>query len=424
MTSMVTARSNPAAEGAELARLRMVAHAMLAACVVVLIVARAIATQYPAFGFLAAFAEAATIGGIADWYAIVALFRRPLGLPIPHTAIIPNSQDRIAEKLGQFIEDTFLAPEPVQARLRKVDFAAQVTKFFSDPDRCPQSATFCLRLLPDIFSGIESSGLKSLLLRSLRTQLYALDATPLVTGALSALIDTDRHQQMLDHLLGMIQHALKQPEMLAQIRDRIRSELPSLLKLYRVDSYLLNKIVASVVAFAEEVRTNPNHPFRAEFDQFVRALIDRLQTDPDFASRINQLKRDIIRRGEIGNLVALTWSKIKSLMDNQPTQGAPLPQRLADLFHEIGKNLASNPAMRANINQTFAEGAGRIVGEHKAAVSIFIADQVKSWDMRHLVKSIEVNVGSDLQYIRFNGMLIGGLVGLALYGFETLLGIR
>ncbi|RFB78397.1 DUF445 domain-containing protein [Methylovirgula sp. 4M-Z18] len=424
MTSSIIAGSGPVAEGADLKRLKLIAHGVLAGCVVLLIAARVIALKYPAFSFLAACAEAATVGGVADWYAIVALFRKPLGLPIPHTAIIPNSQQRIAEKLGQFIEDTFLEAGPVDARLRQIDFAAHVAAFLDDRERCLDIAKFSFRLLPDLFAALETSGLKALFLRSVQAQFYTFDIAPFAAGTLEALADTGRHQQILGQLMTMIRRALKQPEMLAQIRDRIRAELPSLLKLYRIDAYLLKRIVASVASFAKEVESDPNHPFRAEFDQFMRALIVRLETDRDFAVQLNRLKRDVIKRGEIRELVALAWAKIKTAMETQTTASTSMPQRLAELLHEIGLGLATDPAMRSDINRNVATWASRLVSEHKAGVSTFIADQVKSWDMRRLVDIIEINVGRDLQYIRFNGMLIGGLVGLALYTLEALLGIR
>ncbi len=377
--------------------------------------------MHPAFGFIAAFAEAATIGGLADWYAVVALFRRPLGLPIPHTAIIQNNQHRIADRLGEFIEVHFLEAAPVDAKLRQIDFASFVADWLSDRKRSADLARFVLRLLPEAMSATETSGLKTFVTRRIVTQLQSIDLAPLAAGTLRAFIVEGRHQGLLDDLLHAVHQALTQPDTLAAIRAKIRDELPTLLKLYRTDKFLVKKIVASATAFFEEVRGDPKHPFRGEFDRMVLSFVDRLGNDPAYADRIAALKRDLLARPELGDLARNIWSNARAFIDRSAAgETNVLQHQLANVFMEAGAALAVDPEMRGEINQGVVVVLRSFIADQKSGVSSFIADQVKAWDMRQLIALIEINIGKDLQYIRFNGSLIGGLAGLALYSAEVL----
>src|SRR5215212_2050766 len=224
-----------AAGAAELRRVKELATLVLAGTLALFVAAKMLLSLHPVFGFVAAFAEAATIGGLADWYAVVALFRRPLGLPIPHTAIIQSNQQRIADKLGEFIEVHFLEAAPVEAKLRQIDFGSFVADWLRDRKRSDDLARFALRLLPEA-------------------------------------------------------------ETMAVIREKIRGELPTLLKLYRADKFLVNRIVASATTFFEEVRNDPHHPFRGEFNRMLMSFVDRLGSDKAFADRLDALKRDLLAR--------------------------------------------------------------------------------------------------------------------------------
>jgi uncharacterized membrane-anchored protein YjiN (DUF445 family) len=395
---------------------------VLASCLGVFIAAKALLYVHPAFGFIAAFAEAATIGGLADWYAVVALFRRPLGLPIPHTAIIQGNQQRIAERLGEFIEVHFLEAAPVEAKLRQVDFASFVADWLGDRKRSADLARFVLRLLPEAMSAAETSGLKTFVTRRILTQLQSIDLAPLVGATLRAFVQDGRHQGLLDDLLRAIHKTLTEQETVAVIRAKIRDELPTLLKLYRADKFLVNRIVASATAFFEEVRGDPKHPFRGEFDRMVLSFVDRLSNDPGYAGRIDGLKRDLLARPELGDLARNIWSNARSFIDRSAAgESNVLQHHLASVFMEAGGALAADPEMRAEINQGVVVVLRSFIADQKSGVSGFIADQVKAWDMGQLITLIEVNIGKDLQYIRFNGSLIGGLAGLALYTAEVLL---
>ncbi len=408
------------ARAAELRRIKALATLVLVGCVVVLVIAKMMERVHPGFGFLAAFAEAATIGGLADWYAVVALFRRPLGLPIPHTAIIQQNQHRIAEKLGEFIEVHFLSPLPVDAKLREVDFARFISDWLTDPKKSADLARFVLRLLPEALAAAETSGLKSFVTRRVIMQLQSVDLAPLAAGTLRGFIAEGRHKGMLDDLLQALHETLNKPETLALLREKIRDELPTLLRLYRADKFLLNKIAASATSFFDEVRADPKHPFRGEVDRILLTLPDKLANDKAYADRLDGLKRDLLARPELATLANDIWANVKAFIDsNASGESNVLQHHLTNVFVEAGTQLAADSEMRAEINKGIVVVLRSFIADQKSGVSRFIADQVKSWNMNQLINLIEINIGKDLQYIRFNGALIGGLAGLALHTAEV-----
>jgi len=411
-----------AARAAELRRVKALATLVLAGTLAVFITAKSLLHVHPVFGFVAAFAEAATIGGLADWYAVVALFRRPLGLPIPHTAIIQANQHRIADKLGEFIELHFLEAAPVDAKLRQIDFGSFIADWLRDRKRSTDLARFTLRLLPEAVSATETSGLMMFITRRIGTQLQSIDLAPLAAGTLRGFVAEGRHQGLLDDMLRAVHQTLTQPETMAVIRDKIRGEMPTLLKLYRADKFLVNRIVASATTFFEEVRNDPKHPFRGEFDRMILSFVDRLGSDRNFADRLDGLKRDLLARPELGALARNLWSNARSFIERSASgETQVLQQHLTRMFMEAGEALAADSELRGEINQGLVAVFRTFIADQKSGVSSFISDQVKAWDMGQLISLIEINIGKDLQYIRFNGSLIGGLAGLGLYTIEVLL---
>lgn len=415
-------RAADAAAARELWRVKLFATLSLVVCLAVFILARLFAHLHPVVGFVGAFAEAATVGGLADWYAVVALFRHPLGLPIPHTAIIQNNQARIADKLGQFVEEHFLDAAPIEAKLRQIDFASFMAAWMSDRKRSADLARFVLRLLPEALNATETSGLVKYATRRVMAQLQSVNLAPLATETLRAFVKEGRHRELLDDLLAAIHTALNQPETMTAFRAKIRDELPTLLKWYRADAFLVKKIMASATAFFDEVRADPNHPFRDEFDRMVLSFVDKIGNDPAYAQRLDALKSDLLARPELGNLVRGIWSSAKAFIEKSASdESSVLQHHLANVFVEAGNVLAADDEIRAEINDGLVMVLRKFIAEQKSGVSTFIADQMKTWDMKQLISVIEVNVGKDLQYIRFNGMLIGGLVGVVLHIIEIVL---
>lgn len=411
-----------AAKLAALRRTKFMATAALCLCVAVFAAARFCQARWPWLGFVAAFAEAATIGGLADWYAVAALFKRPLGLPIPHTAIIPANQNRIADNLGRFIEVNFLAPEPVRARLKEVDFAAQVANWLAEPARAEGLSDFAGRLAPRVLAAVEGAGLRGFLGERLRDQLKKVRVAPLAAELLTAVTEERRHQRLFDELIGMLEKFLNDERAVATMRDRIRDELPSLFRLFQADAYLVRKIIASAGGLFQEVLADQNHVLRHEFDRFVIGFIETLRDSPDYARRAEQLKLDLLARPELSSLADDLWKNLLAFVTQDlQSDRSRAREHLTALFVDAGRQLAADPKVRADMNDGFVMALSAFVESQKSGVSTFIADQVKRWDLVQLTRLLELNIGRDLQYIRFNGMLIGGLAGLALHVAERLI---
>lgn len=402
-----------------LSRVKWTATILLVGTAALFGVARHFEATHWAWGYVAAFASAATVGGLADWYAVVALFRRPLGLPIPHTAIIPRNHQRIAENLGAFIETNFLAPEAVEKKLGEVDFAAQIADWLGDRERSAALAGFTTRLLPQLLTAIDQSGLRKFLGGRVRAELERVQLAPLAGGLLAAVMETGRHQRLLNELLGALDRVLTNEETLQLLREKIRKELPALFNLYRADAYLLRKIVASTTSFIEEARKDPDHPLRREFDGFVAGFVERLRTSSDFARRAETLKRDLLARPEVAALADGTWDSLRAFIESDATAPeSQIRRQLETILVDAGRQLSRDPAIRAEINRGMVRLLGDFVQSQKSGVGRFIADQVKGWDIDMLIGRIELTVGRDLQYIRFNGAMIGGLAGLVLHALD------
>lgn len=414
-----------AADDAKIAALRrtkFLATATLVLCFFVFIATKYLEQSYPWIGFIAAMAEAATIGGLADWYAVVALFKHPLGIPIPHTAIIPENQNRIADNLGRFIEQNFLAPAPVEQKLKEVDFASLVADWLSDPKRSEGLSQFVTRLVPQTLQAIDQSGLRSFVTQRVLDQVDKVQVAPIAAELLTAFTEDRRHQKLFDELTRVIGRFLKDKKAVDVLRDKIRSELPTVFNLFRADAYLLKRIITSASTLLDDARKDKDHPMRQEFDAFVVKFVDRLRTSKQYAKRAEQMKRDLMERPELRELAEDMWESLRLFLEKDAkSDESMIRTHLANMFVEVGRHLARDPAIRADMNQGFVVALSSFVDTQKSGVSTFIADQVKRWDLVQLTRLIEINVGRDLQFIRFNGMAIGALAGLVLYSIEHFL---
>jgi uncharacterized membrane-anchored protein YjiN (DUF445 family) len=405
----------------ELQSVKRLAALVLAASLALLVVAKLLERQFSGFGFLAAFAEASTIGGLADWYAVVVLFRRPLGLPIPHTAIIPANRRRIAEQMGEFIETHFLAPGPVAAKLRRIDFAAAMSEWLIDADRSDRLARFLVRLLPRLLTAVESSGLRAYLAQQFLRQIEELKMAPFAAGLLTAFTHDRGHQRILDEVLAAVSRLMTDRATLEAIRRKIRAELPTLLNFYRADKLLLKKIAAATFEFIEEVRLDENHPLRGEFDRFIASFIDKIESAPEYAERLETLKRELLADPRVADLAADIWTSFRRFLEENIRPNSALQAHVREVLIDAGRDLADDPRLRSHINRGMTAFLEAFVQEHKGGVAVFVADQVKSWDMDQVVRLLEINLGKDLQFVRFNGAIVGGLAGLALYAGQILL---
>jgi len=409
----------------DLTRIKIVATALLAFSVVVAFAARLLESRHGSFGYLAAWAEAAAVGGLADWYAVVALFRHPCGLPLPHTAIISSNRERIAESFGDFVEEQFLAPDPIEQKLKSVDFAEAAADWLADEERSKSLSRFALRLLPQALSAVEETGLQSFMGRHVVDQIETLEVAPLTAKLMSAFVEDQRHQRILDEILAGLDRLLRDEQTLNSIREKIRGELPSLFNLFRADAYVLQRLVTLISNFIHEAQSDPDHALRHDFDRFVQDFVDKLGSSPQYAEKAETLKRELLARPEVSALAEDFWLSVRRFLEKDAqSEHSILEFHLARFLADLGRKLAHEPRLRAEINAGMLKVLQTFVQNQKREIARFITDQIRSWDVDRMVNIIELNIGRDLQYIRLNGTFIGGLAGLGLYATQHGLGLH
>jgi uncharacterized membrane-anchored protein YjiN (DUF445 family) len=423
---MTEARSTAeAAQRASLRRMQRGATLLLGASLATLVAAKAFEPRYPGLAWVAAFAEAATIGGLADWYAVVALFRRPMGLPIPHTAILPANQARIADSLGEFIESNFLEADTVARKLGETDFAALMVDWLSDEARAGMLAGFAIRMLPGMLDAAEHSRTKGFLAEQLVEAARRVNIGPVLANLLEGLADQGKHQQALDYTLNILGRLLLEPKSVELVLTKIREELPSVLRALGADGFLLRKILMAAAGFIEEIKHTPDHPMRGEVDRLIRKLVWRLRTSRDMQGEVNRFKDGLIARPETAELLQVAWASLRRTIETDIASPDPaLRRHLTGILVASARRLGEDGALKAEINAGMVVALSAFIERQKHAVSHFISAQVKAWDMERMTDLVEQKIGRDLQYIRFNGTLIGGLIGLALYAVMHAFGLR
>ena len=408
---------------ARLRRIKRLATGSLMVCFCVFLMARWLEHAMPQwallFGFLAAFTEAATIGGLADWYAVVVLFKHPMGLKIPHTAIIPSNQKRIAANLGGFLENNFLSQKVVGEKLQTIDFADHIVKWLGDQRRSKELSEFIVRLIPDILSAIDESGFREFGAKRIGKQLLRTEIAPTAEKLIDSFVADGRYQALLDEVLNAVDKIMHDEVTLQTIQKRLADELPTLLYVFQADTVILKRIVKASSTLLDEVREDPQHPLRQEFTSLFESYVDRMKKSRRFARRIERFKTELLARPEITALADNIWHDIADFVAKDSRKKEPVvATQLTGMFVGLARQLQKDENLRAQINQGVTATFAALAADQKSAVSEFVTEEVNRWDFRKLVTTIEANVGRDLQYIRFNGMLIGGIAGLVLHGFD------
>ncbi|OAJ55119.1 hypothetical protein A6V36_09675 [Paraburkholderia ginsengiterrae] len=368
--------------------------------------------RYPSLALARAFAEAGTIGAIADWYAVVALFRRPFGLPIPHTAIIPRNQQRIAESLGNFVEEHFLTPELIVGRLGGYNAAQALAGWLAEPPNSQAIADVVTAALPELLNGIDETQaarwFDSLVLPQLRT----LDVSRAAGGILAVLTDRDRHQPLLDRGLATLETWLTVNVEMIKAKFSAASRFTPA----PIDNYIVNKFVEGIIALLHEVAANPEHALRRQFDEAMRDLIVQLQSSPVHRRFGRSLMRDCLRYLREGGYERVLLDHVRACVSADLERAQPvLGSVTAAMLVALGKGLGSDPSMQHRLNAWWLALARSLVVRFRSQLSMLITEVVKSWNAEDVSRKIETEIGRDLQYIRINGTFVGGLVGVLLH---------
>jgi uncharacterized membrane-anchored protein YjiN (DUF445 family) len=397
--------------------MRIFATAMLAGMAAVFVAASRLDQLHPAWGFVRAFAEAGLVGGIADWFAVTALFRHPLGLPIPHTAIIPRNKDRIGATLANFLKDNFLTPSVVARRMRNVDIAGAIGRFLSQPPGQGRLRQGASRLLADILEALDQERLGGMVKGALAQRLRNVEIAPLLGQTLEAAITEERHVPLLDALLIWAGKALDAHE--DEIRRMTHKGTPWAVRVLGIDRPVADRIIRQVSGLINEMIMNLEHPLRIEAEQGLARLARGLQHDPETMARVEAWKDETIENDAVSAWLGTIWEKGRAgLLKAARDPDAALAGRFGEALRQLGETLQSEPRLRRAINLFARRTTVGVVASYGDGIVKLVSETVRGWDARTVSDRLEGAVGRDLQYIRINGTLVGGLVGLAIHSIE------
>ncbi|KVD21998.1 DUF445 domain-containing protein [Burkholderia ubonensis] len=371
-----------------------------------------------------AVAEAAMVGALADWFAVVALFRR---VPIPfasrHTEIIPQNKDKIADNLAVFVREKFLGPDALAAQIRQHDPAQKLGAWLGEPANTDALGSYATKLMSFALDMTDDARIQSFVHDAFRALVDKVDLSQSAGAILDTLTKDGRHQALLDDAIGQVTNLLDQPEnravIAAYIVDWLKSQYPTVEKI--LPTNWLGENGAELIANAvnrvlEQVAADPEHELRQRFDATVVELVERLKYDPVFIEKGEEIKR-YIRDGDAFNTYLKDlWDQLRAwLKADLARADSTLHRQAATLGGWLGARLAESPALRASLNEHVEKAVYEMAPDFADFLMRHIRDTVRNWDAREMSRQIELNIGKDLQYIRINGTLVGGLIGLGLY---------
>jgi uncharacterized membrane-anchored protein YjiN (DUF445 family) len=411
-------RFNPAQPGAQ--GMKVVATGLLVVMAAIFMVTRALEPRYPWLGFVKAFAEAAMVGGLADWFAVTALFRHPLGLPIPHTAIIPRNKDRIGDTLASFIRDNFLVARVVARRMRGIDVAAAAGRFLRAPSgegtRIRRGAS---RLIADLFEALDDERLGGIVKGAISHRLARTEVAPLLGAALASAIEDNRHVPMLEAAIRALSRALDANESL--IRDMVKRRASWVLRLAALDEKLADAIVDGLKKLTLEMSTDPDHPVRGKMIEALRELSHDLQHNAETRARVECWKEELLANRSVAQWLDRLWQRGRAAIIAAARESdAVLAGRMGEVFRSAGATLEGDARIRAAVNKYVRRAVAGMAASYGGSIVSLVSDTIRGWDARTVTERLESAVGRDLQYIRINGTLVGGLVGLVLHFLDTL----
>jgi uncharacterized membrane-anchored protein YjiN (DUF445 family) len=411
-------RPDDATRQAQLDVMKRRATGLLALAAAVFGAARAFEGQYPWLGYVRATAEASLVGGLADWFAVTALFRHPLGLPIPHTAIVATRKERIGRILGTFVQHHFLSREVIAANLRAARPAERAAHWLSDPEHSRRVARQVASGVAKTLESLPDYEVRQLVHQILNARLRSLRVAPALGKTLALVLADDRHQGLLNEAVRLAAGAVRDNR--DMIRDKVRAESPWWVPGV-VDDQIYQRIIGTVESLLREIGARPDHPLRGAFDRALRDFVDRLQHAPDVIAKAEAIKEEWLADPAIADLSARLWDATRSAIVTYatgPDGAAPGP--LERGLSEFGAALLANDALLAEIDDLMIDLAATVVERYRQEIGDLIAQTVAGWDPQATSRRFELAVGRDLQFVRINGTLVGGLVGLGIYAVSRL----
>ncbi|WP_462186579.1 MULTISPECIES: DUF445 domain-containing protein [unclassified Frankia] len=398
-----------------LRRMRLIAGSLLAAVATIyLLAARWQARGGPGWiGYVAAAAEAGAVGALADWFAVTALFRHPLGLPIPHTAIIPRRKDALGRSLESFVGTHFLAEDVIREKIDGIGVSARVGAWLRQPSHAERVTTEAAERLTAMISGMNDDLVRELVEKAVLPRIVERPWAGALGMALERVVEDRLHHRLVDVIVTEAETWLKQnPEVFTRtVQDRAPSWSPKWL-----DEAVAAKAYSEALRFTEALRTDPEHRARRALDTFLRGFAGRLRTDEALGRQVEQIKYRLLAHPEVDRMISAMWATAKSiLLDLASDPGSTARVRATDELAAFGAQLATDPELARTVDHTVANAATRVVCRYKDDIAAIIGDTVGRWQPDETSRRIELHVGRDLQFIRINGTVVGALVGLVIH---------
>lgn len=407
----------------ELRRAKLLALSLFGAAALLFIVTLFLPPTWTV-GLIKAFAEAAMVGALADWFAVVALFRRiPIPLVSRHTEIIPKNKIKIADNLALFVREKFLDTESIVALIRRHDPAKVAADWLVLPQNAARLGDYLVKMAAWALDFVEDAAVQRFIGKAVHGVIRSVDFSQSAGTLLDGLTQNRRHQELLNAGIGQLSHLLENEETqqyLAQgIGDWLRDDYAFLEKMLPTDTIgrkgaaVAVRMAANILA---RVTDDPDHPLRQRFDIYTEEFVGRLKTDPAFLAKGEEIKRYLIEDAALNGYVRGIWGDLKTWLKNDlHSEDSVLRQRIVASGGWVGKTLAEDPVLRQSLNDNMESAARAVAPEFAGFLTSHIADTVKKWDDKEMSDQIELNIGKDLQFIRINGTIVGGMIGVVLY---------
>ncbi|MFT3851174.1 MAG: DUF445 domain-containing protein [Ilumatobacteraceae bacterium] len=399
--------------------MKATATGLLALVTVVFLLARWGEESHDWLGYVRAFAEAAMVGALADWFAVTALFRHPLGLPIPHTAIIPNRKDQIGESLGEFVQTNFLTREVLGERLAGAHAGQRLGDWLASPENAARAGGAVADALRGTLQVIDDRDVSDGLERLVSRRVRQIPVAPLVGRAIDLAIEGGHQSRLLDSVLVGLSGFLNDNR--ATLRERLQHESPWWVP-EPIDNRIFEKIFNGVQNFLGDVHDDPSHEVRASLDARLATFAERLRDDAELLERGEAMKDELLDHPEIRAWLGRLWGDLKrSTLHATMHPDSELRQRIDASLAALGRRLQTDPELQRKVDDWLASTVGYLVDHYRGEVAELISSTVERWDGRATSRRLELQVGRDLQFIRINGTLVGGLAGLLIYTISQIL---
>ncbi|WP_413753539.1 DUF445 domain-containing protein [Streptomyces sp. R-74717] len=371
-------------------------------------------------GFVAAAAEAGMVGALADWFAVTALFKRPLGLPIPHTAIIPTKKDQLGASLGSFVGENFLSGDVVRSRIHALGIGGRLGSWLAEPEHAGRVTAELSTALRGALTVLRDSDVQAVVGEAITRRANAAEIAPGLGKMLEKIVADGGHRRMVDLICvrahdWLVLHG-------DSVMDAVQGGAPGWTPRF-VDKRVGERVYKELLRFITEMRDMPGHPARGSIDTFLTDFAADLQTDSDTRARVERLKSEILGRGEVQEVIASAWSSVRAMIiaaaDDEQSE---LRLRARASLLTFGARLATDGRMQAKLEGWLEDAAVYVVTTYRAEITSLISDTVASWDADQTSKKIEAHIGRDLQFIRINGTVVGALAGLLIYTVSRALG--